>query len=724
MPAFVAGAVAVDSVRERERQAGLRALRETVRSTALLVDSQIERSLGELNALGQSPLLQSGDFKAIYEEAKLSDRPPDVWTLMLDETGQQVVNTGAPYGTPAPPPAAAARVAKVLATREPLVSDVLVGPLTGRLVTTVYVPAGPTPQGRYVLGQVFSVEHWRRTALQPQSHADWIVGVIDRNGRFVARSHKTAELLGQPARPELVAAAAATSDGLVRHRTLEGVDVYDAFTHSALTGWTIAVAAPAKTIDSSATLAAAWLGAGFLLALGVAALAASLLGRTMVDTMTQLAHAARALGEGRAVVAAPSRLAEANELNAALTEAAALLAAERSARELAQQERERLLNNEREARAAAQLENLAKDRFVAMLGHELRNPLAAISGATQALKRKPQDTRIAEKYVPMLERQSAYLGHIVNDLLDVGRMVSGKLVVHRKPIDLAVFVSTSVESLQASQRSASYRLTVAARTVWVDGDAPRLEQVVTNLVTNAQKFSAPGSEIVIEVAPVGRQAILKVSDSGLGIAPDMLSKIFEPFVQVPVQVGEVNQGLGIGLALVRQIVELHDGSIVATSGGLGKGATFSATLPAITPARVEGRAAAKTFERHRVLLVEDNADAREGTADTLRSLGYDVVEAADGDEAAASLRTTTPDVIVMDIGLPGKSGLELAVQWKSDRALQAIPLIALSGLGQERDRKLALAAGFCSYLVKPSSPEAIACAIDEAIGTASIATKP
>ena len=189
VPGFLAAALAIAAVREGERQAALHGLDETVRATALLVDGQVQRSIGALTALAQSQHLRTGDLQAFYREAQAIDQKPHVWTLLLDETGAQRLNTAVPFGTPLPPPTALERVTKVLATQRPLVSDVIVGPATGKLVTTLYMPVPPTPNGRFVVAQAFAVDHWKQTAMQPEGRADWIVAVIDRNGKFISRSH-------------------------------------------------------------------------------------------------------------------------------------------------------------------------------------------------------------------------------------------------------------------------------------------------------------------------------------------------------------------------------------------------------------------------------------------------------------------------------------------------------------------------------------------------------
>lgn len=714
IPAFMIGAVAVDKAREGERQAALRGLRETVRATALLVDGEVQRSLGALNALANSEHLNTGDMRAFYEQAAAINRPPDVWTLLLDESGSQVFNTVVPFGTPPPPPGARERVAKVLATQQPLVTDVVIGPATGKLLTTLYVPTKTVNGKRYVIAQAFSVEHWKKTALQPLGQAALIVAVIDRAGKFISRSQKSDELLGRPARAELVAAAAASNDGLIRHETLEGVDAYDAFTHSALTGWTIAVAAPVSSIETSANQAVLWLAAGMATALAAATAAAFLLGRKFIRAIDTASDAARAIGKGSQPALPRSSWNEVEALNETLADAGRLLAAEHSSREAVEAEREELLAREKAAREAAQAENAAKDRFLAMLGHELRNPLAAISGATAILARGGTEPVASQRYLDIIGRQNRHLTHIINDLLDVSRLLSGKVVLEREPLNVADCVRACVDAVRTTDAAAGYRLEVEAEDVWVDGDPVRLEQILNNLIGNALKYSFVDGEIRVAVRAAGSQAVIEVADAGAGIRAALLPRVFDPFVQGPGSGARPQSGLGIGLALVKQLVELHGGEVSARSDGEGAGATFLVVLPSIAPPRSSWPTPARSAPRAaRVLLVEDNIDARTTTAELLRTLGHDVAEAGNGDDALAQAAEWEPDVIVMDIGLPGRDGNQIAAQLKKNAALRHIPLIAVTGYGQERDRVKALSVGFVELLVKPVAPDQLARAIDD-----------
>ncbi len=778
VPGFLAAGIAVDKVREGEREAALRGLRETVRATALLVDGEIQRSLGAVTALGSSPHLALGELAGFYAQAHALDSLPDVTTQLLDARGQQLVNTRVPFGTPLPPPVAGDYVRRALASQRPVITDLVVGPVSHKLLTVVYAPASASsPLGPVVVAQAFTVNHWQRTVMAPIADSRWTVGVIDHAGRFISRNRNADTKLGQPARPELVAAAAQAFEGLIRHRTLEGFESYDAFTHSRLTGWTIAIAAPVDTIEASATQSVTWLALGVAAALAAALLLATLLSGPLIRGLGAAGATARALGRGQMPLVPPPRdgtpaLADAlppseriavdelDVLQEALRDAACQLASERGARGQVEAERERLLDNERASREDAQRENAAKDQFLALLGHELRNPLAAIGAAAEVLSRGDAQALRDARFLAIIQRQHRHLRHIVDDLLEVSRMLSGKIELAVAPLDLAACVRHCVEALRAAGGDGlggngdALQLEADAP-VWVAGDAVRLEQIVTNLAANALRFlpAAPAPRVVrLRVTREGDEAVLVVADTGPGIPPALLDRIFDPFVQGPPPAGGASSGLGIGLALVRQLVALHGGQVVASNPAEG-GARFEVRMPALDGAMsgVAGRradvadaadaAAAAAVDaaatadaaqsgasaaapRSRVLLVEDNPDARETMSMLLEMLGYLVDTAADGPLALAAVARQRPDIVVMDLGLPGMDGHAVAAAMRAEPALRGLPLIALSGYGQDSDRQASAAAGFDAHLAKPVDPDVLAAEIEARLAAARAGQAP
>ncbi|MDM0116544.1 sensor histidine kinase [Variovorax sp. J22R133] len=624
VPMLLAAAIAFNKVKEGERQAALRGLHETVRASALLVDRDIQRSLGALEVLGNSPYLDTGDFESFYKDAEAISSESGVRTLLLDEKGRQIFSTLLPFETPSPRNAPNARLASVLETQQPLVSDLFWGRSSGRLLTAVYVPAKAAGGRKYIVAQAFPVDYWRKAALAVRGHPEWIVRVIDRQGRFIARTQGGDAVLGEGARPELVAAAASSPEGLVRYTTFEKIDAYVAFARSSLTDWTVAVSAPVSVIEAAARHAVVWLLAGMTIATALALCGAYFFGQQIVNAVAAASRAARSLGHGERPAPFRTGLTEVNALNRELLHAGELLDSERKARRAAEAQREELLANETRARESAQLENRAKDEFMALLGHELRNPLAAIAGAVGLLERFASDPKRSPRYYDIVRRQSRHLGNIVDDLMDVSLLLSGKIALDTRPVDLLACIHGCVESIRDTPAAEGYDIVLqpAERPLWVMADPMRLEQVISNLVTNALKYSRQGMEVRIEARERGRNAVIDIKDNGVGITADLLPHIFEPFVQGPPLANRVKSGLGIGLVLVKHLVMLHGGTVAAVSQGAGQGCTFTIALPTTTtrppaPSALRPNAPSKTARQD--FAMNDHGDAR-GTLVEGRSL--------------------------------------------------------------------------------------------------------
>ena len=366
-----------------------------------------------------------------------------------------------------------------------------------------------------------------------------------------------------------------------------------------------------------------------------------------------------------------------------------------------------------------------RDEFLAMLGHELRNPLATISSCLHVMDLLGWEPGAVQEQRPVLERQTRHLARLVDDLLDVARITTGTFTLQKAPLDLAELVRRCAESMTQRFKDAGVTLTTAiddARPVIVDGDAVRLEQVVTNLLTNAAKFTPKGGTVRVSVrAETDRsagggdgaaacatpgEAVMSVRDSGIGIPPDMLARVFDLFAQAHASIDRAHGGLGLGLTIVRRLIDLHGGSVTAHSDGPGRGTEFVARLP-LLPAPApksngNGHAAPPPGGR-RVLLVEDNPDARAIMRRLLRLWGHEVEVAGDGPGGLDKALSLRPDVVVLDIGLPGFDGYEFARRLRSQGA-KDVYLIAVTGYGQREDQERAIDAGFDAHLVKPVDP--------------------
>ncbi len=373
-----------------------------------------------------------------------------------------------------------------------------------------------------------------------------------------------------------------------------------------------------------------------------------------------------------------------------------------------------LLAREHAARADAEAASRGKDELLAMLGHELRNPLSAISNAVHVLSAPAasEDARLRARDI--ITRQNAHLAHLVDDLLDVARVTSGKIALVRRPLELAQAVRQCVATLTASGRTREHDLQLDLEVVWGNVDGTRFEQIVTNLVGNALRFTPAGGHVVISLRARSGEAVLAVRDSGVGIVADMLPRVFDLFVQGERAADRGGGGLGLGLALVRRIAELHGGGVEARSDGPGRGSEFSVRLPAIPaplrPGGVLPRPAERNGAPRRILVVEDNEDSREMLRYLLMLDGHEVHEAADGPAGLAAALHLRPDIAFVDVGLPGLDGYEIARRVRAETGA-VIRLIALTGYGQPEDRRLSLEAGFDAHIVKPVAPDAVLDAI-------------
>ena len=354
-----------------------------------------------------------------------------------------------------------------------------------------------------------------------------------------------------------------------------------------------------------------------------------------------------------------------------------------------------------------------KDEFLAMLSHELRNPLAPIRNAAYVLEHADPNSDQAARARGVLRRQSEHLTRLVDDLLDVTRITRGKISLQRSRLDLREAVVRAAEDfrLMMADRGITFRTALPELAVWVNADATRVNQVVANLLHNAAKFTPRRGEVVVSLRQEKGTAEIRVQDTGSGIGPDLLPRLFGPFVQGELTLARSEGGLGLGLALVKGIVDLHGGEVRVESAGVGKGAEFLVRLPVHGPAAtLSGR---DTGEEQigkggrRVLVVDDNADAADSLADVLRLQGHVVDVAFDGPSALAKLDTTSPDAVLCDIGMPGMSGYELA---KAIRAGSrgSVQLVALSGYAQPDHVKRAMEAGFDAHVAKPPDPDEIA----------------
>ncbi|HEY3357922.1 MAG TPA: ATP-binding protein [Polyangia bacterium] len=382
--------------------------------------------------------------------------------------------------------------------------------------------------------------------------------------------------------------------------------------------------------------------------------------------------------------------------------------AERKRREEALDESDR---RQRELVEALQEAERRKDEFLAMLSHELRNPLAAISTSGYVLGKAAPGSDHARRAHAVIERQTRHLARIVDDLLDLTRVSRGKIELRRAPMDLHALVRRTAADFEGTLRARAIELELVAadEPIMVDGDATRLAQVVGNLLHNAAKFSDAGGTVTITVAADAGAgaALVRVRDTGIGLDESTLDQLFEPFQQADRSLARTRGGLGLGLALVKRLVEMHGGAVSAASAGLGHGAEFTIRLPLVqTVAPPEPPVAAAAATARRVLIIEDNVDAAESLKEAITFGGRHQVDVAyDGPEGLRKAQELRPDVILCDIGLPGMDGYQVARAVRADPRLRGAHLVALTGYALPEDEQRAAAAGFERHLAKPARLE-------------------
>lgn len=673
------------------------------RAIASAVDAKLEGHLAALRSLAAAQSLADGQLTDFLAAARRVQSSQPYWrnVLLIDATARQRLNLRLQRidGLPHEADSERAALQQVLATGEPYIGGTGRGPLSA-------IVALPLQIRVQVAGEPMAL----KLILEPAAFASlleaqrlpttWAAAVIDGQHRFVARLPERPS--GEPVAAGLHQALQAERSGWVRARTLEGMDAHQAFVHSSLSSWAVAVAIPRSEVLAGTRRAAGWLVGGTLVSLLLAGGLAVVMARRVAAPIHALARAAGSLGQGseqahgslQALRARPG-FAEAVTVVDALERAADSM-----------HERDALQERERTALREA---DRAKDEFLAMLGHELRNPLSAIMASAHVLRLAQPDPDGSERAHQVIDRQTRQMTRLIEDLLDISRLVAGKLRLDRSPGDLLPLVQQAVQGWQQARAGDARPVHVNGTAVWADVDRARFEQILMNLLDNADKFSPAGSPIEVRLAHAPPWAMLTVRDHGRGIAPEALPRLFDTFYQAPQSIHRPEGGLGLGLSLVRRLCEHHGGQADAHSDGVGQGATFTVRLPAMPPAPASPPAPALVDQAgasgRRVLIVDDNDDGRAMLELLLHAMGHEVLTAANGAEALQLLAQASPEVALIDIGLPDIDGWEVARRAGTLTRRPAPRLIALSGFGQPEDHARSMAAGFALHLTKPVRPE-------------------
>ncbi len=810
----VLGAAALTAYQHAQRRHELE-LHTVMTARALMqaVDHHLLLVQAAAQALAPAASLGRGDLASFYNQASqtMTQLRLGSHALLRDRSGHQLLNTAVPFGQALSTPPASFQVEGVFETGQPSISDLYMEPIPPRAAMSVDVPVLIGGQVGYALGISVLPEHINDILRTQQLPDNWVAGVLDQNGTFVARTHDAAHVVGRKGSPSLLLQLDRMVEGAGQTLTLEGVEVVSFHSRSPVTGWTVAIGIPRRVIAQDLLSTSGYLAGGIVLLFGAGGLLAWLIGGRIARAFEALSALAANLGAGRPVEPPALRIQEAQQVAADMRRAAGLLE-EREATLRESEERFKALADnmaqlawmaDRHGRVlwfnrrwsdytgaqaqgpahpswqarlhpddaegarsrwaehlhsgqalegtyrlqgrhgeyrwfltsalplrdragrithwfgthtdvtaqlqtqdALQQAHARKDEFIAVLAHELRNPLAPVRTAVELLHRAaPADTTLA-RACQTIERQVAHMAHLIDDLLDTARLASGKLSLALQRCDLAAIVQETAEDHRPSLEAAGLRLSVQtwAQPLCVQGDPVRLAQIVGNLLNNAGRFTDPGGCVEVRLGIQDGHALVTVTDDGVGIAPELMQRLFAPFSQASQDLARSKGGLGLGLALSQGLAQLQGGHLGAASPGLGQGSSFTLSLPLDTSAAPGAPPAPPptSHRRGRVLVIEDNRDAGRTLVELLALSGNEVELAFDGDSGVQAARQFGPKVVISDIGLPGRTdGYAVARALRADPDLDKVYLIALSGYADAQSVQRARQAGFDRYLFKP-----------------------
>ena len=709
---------------------------ERVRAMSIALDHELQAHIRMLQVLDESRYLTGNDLGRFYEQTRRVHAEHTDWSTvaLMNPTGAQLFDLRRPFGSTLPKSALdPALLARVATSGRPAVSPLFKSAVDGAYTTAVIVPIGRTAGATQLLVVFIDSPRWLRFLSSiPVIHGATMT-LLDENGTIVARTLNPERWVGQRVSPVLYAKARETSEGAYQNVGLEGQWFYTAHSRASVSGWTVATGVPVADVERElrGSTIAMTTGAALMALLAVAL--AIVFGRRIAHPVSALAGAAAALERGDAppLTSTPSRIAEVTDVTRAFDEAAqrlrareaALRASEAESARLAA-ERARLLAAERAARQEAEMANRLKDEFLATLSHELRTPLTAVLGWARMLRSGQADEGSLGRGLASIERNAAAQARLVEDLLDVSRIVSGKMRLDVRPVDLAAVVESAVEAVRPAASAKQIRLQTSLdpHPGTVLGDPDRLQQVVWNLLSNSVKFTPREGQVHLRLARRDGHAEIVVSDTGQGMAPDVVPHMFERFRQADSSTTRAHGGLGLGLALVKHLVELHGGSVLAHSAGPGEGATFTVRLPtnvhvvetpppsdghrAASAAAVDSIAPNRSLKAVRVLLVDDDVDTLELFTQILADVGAEILSATSAADAMVQFEQRPPDVLVCDIEMPGEDGYALV---RRVRGLPAedggtVPAVAVTAYGRTEDRLRLLGAGYDRYVAKPVEP--------------------
>jgi len=551
-----------------ERDNFIQAMADRNRAFISAVEAELKGHMTTLHALSAARSLTSGDLRMFHRDIAAVLKTQPYWSniVLVTPEGRQVVNAAAPWGTRLlAQPLQPDTLEQVRRTLAPVVGNVV--PEGGRFVKRpgfpLRVPIFRHGALVYVLNAIVDPAGFEQLIVRQQLPRGWVSGLVDANGKFVARV--PAQPVGSPATAEYLGHVRAEPQGWYRGQTVEGIDTFTAYASSDFSGWSVGLAIPAPVVLGGAVRAAWLMSAGAVASLAIAIFIALRLGRRIAAPIEALAAAAPALGTGPAAPEPGTTVDEVQQLAKALDAASQAI-----------RERNEMLVRERDTLRSA---DRAKQEFLAMLSHELRNPLGAIANSAYLLKRDPIDREMLSTAQRVIERQTQHMRKLVDELIDMSGIAMGKAKLELEKVDVGELVLRLVEGWR--HRLRDHRVEVVTSPVWIDADRRRIEQVISNLLDNAAKFTPADKAIFVEVRAGPGTARIVVADQGVGIAPADLERVFEMFAQGEQDLSRASGGIGVGLAVVKRVVEMHGGTVVAESAGPGTGTRFTVVLPSV-----------------------------------------------------------------------------------------------------------------------------------------------
>lgn len=816
-------ATALHMLEEAKRESTFLQLEEKANSVSLVVQRELLNAEASLRLLSTSVHLQNGNFEGFYQQANAANQSSSIWFGLLDESGRQVINTKFPYGTVLPSPSGVKeKLSRVLAEGKTVVTDVLLGPSSKMLITTLVTPVTLDNGKRYALLAIFSSDHFINLIRSTEISSTWITGILDSQGKFIARTLDSENTVGTISRVSAAQAFRDEKAGVALHKTQEGVDAYSAFRRIPNTTWSVSVAVPEKEINVASHRAAQMAAFGMTAGVLLAVVLAFFFGGRIVRAIQEAQAAAHQLGRREKLELSHSNIKEVDELFISLVEASQQLHHANESKEEAEtratkagellqlavdaaelgtfycpfpldkiywnntckrhfflsegtdidfelfynlihsDDRERVrkavenavfnhetydaeyrtqapdgrirwirakgrayynlngqpvrfdgitidISRNKEVEARLERASQQKDDFLAMLAHELRNPLAPISSAASLLRLAGGDTARVLKSSEVITRQVKHMAGLLDDLLDVSRVTRGIIKLKNGVVDAKSVISAATEQVHPLMQTKSHQLLIElpAEPAFIRGDDKRLIQIIVNLLTNAARYSPTGGNIRLTLETTSSDLLVKIKDDGIGIPPDLIDHMFDLFVQGERTSDRQQGGLGLGLALVKSLTQLHGGEVSVTSDGIGKGSLFIVRLPRYHPPAIpskdtiELKARGETERQLKITVVDDNPDVANTLGMLLTEIGHQVWVETDPHIAWRESINRTSDVFILDIGMPGLNGHELAASLRNQPETKDALLIAISGYGQEDDLARSAAAGFNHHLMKP-----------------------